>query len=614
MNSLFLIILILMGGAVLAYIAKKVNPMLSSIVSFISIASAAAVFFLMTDRESVILHIGGFELQWGLNAYSWVFGAMVISMATFASLYSIAYMKGKDRLGYFNLNFTLSVAAMMGILFSMDWISFFIFWEIMTWSSFLIIVYNGISEGKIGIKYMIFSAIGGYSMLMAMVITKSQIDSFLIADLISSFSSMSLGLQALIGVLFLIAFSVKSAVMPLHVWAPRAYADSPMSYTSIFSGLLSKMGVFGLGIMLISVFSKTTNGNIFVYSEVLAWLGAITGVIATFYAIIQTDAKRLLAYSSVAQLGYIVVGLAIGTKLSVMAAIFMAIMHAIFKGTLFMAVGAVEKQTGTTDMTKLGALIRKMPWTFVASLMSIIALAGIPPLGGFVGKWMLYESMITSDHYFLIIMTFLSSTAAFLYSYRFLFGIFLGQEEKEFENVKEAPAIMVIPMIILAGSLFFFGVFPGYIFEPIANGMEYLGMGQVDWNMTVLSNGWGNHVDTLSIVNSILTIFGIAFIFLGLKNRKKTRYVTTKDIHTGGEIPTENENLTYAVDFYKPFERAIEPAMKRKMDFYYNKFGEGIETLFDFVRRLYTGNGQTYALYVVIFLVILLIFSEQIFF
>ena len=615
MNSLLMIILILLGGAILAYLAKKVNPMLSSIVSFLAITSASVVFFLMTDAQYILqINLGTFELQWGLNAYSWVFAAMIMVLSPLVSLYSIAYMKGKDRLGYFNLNFTLSIMAMMGILFSLDWISFFIFWEIMTWSSFLIIIYSGISEGKIGIKYMIFSAIGGYAMLMALVVTNSQIDSFLISDLIARFSSFTGGIQALVGVLFLVAFGVKSAVMPLHVWAPRAYADSPMSYTSIFSGLLSKMGVFGLGIMLISVFSKTTNGNIFVYSEVLAWLGAITGVIATFYAIIQTDAKRLLAYSSVAQLGYIVVGLAIGTKLSVMAAIFMAIMHAIFKGTLFMAVGAVEKQTGTTDMTKLGALIRKMPWTFVASLMSIIALAGIPPLGGFVGKWMLYESMITSDHYFLIIMTFLSSTAAFLYSYRFLFGIFLGQEEKEFENVKEAPAIMVIPMIILAGSLFFFGVFPGYIFEPIANGMEYLGMGQVDWNMTVLSNGWGNHVDTLSIVNSILTIFGIAFIFLGLKNRKKTRYVTTKDIHTGGEIPTENENLTYAVDFYKPFERAIEPAMKRKMDFYYNKFGEGIETLFDFVRRLYTGNGQTYALYVVIFLVILLIFSEQIFF
>ncbi|MCK5847402.1 MAG: hypothetical protein KAG84_08180, partial [Bacteroidales bacterium] len=124
---------------------------------------------------------------------------------------------------------------------------------------------------------------------------------------------------------------------------------------------------------------------------------------------------------------------------------------------------------------------------------------------------------------------------------------------------------------------------------------------------------WGDHVDTLAIVNSIMAVFGIAFIFLSLKNRKKTRYVTTKDIHTGGEIPTENENLTYAVDFYKPFERAIEPVMKRKMDFYYNKFGEGLEAFFDFVRKIYTGNGQTYALYVIIFLVILILFSEQIF-
>jgi hypothetical protein len=172
---------------------------------------------------------------------------------------------------------------------------------------------------------------------------------------------------------------------------------------------------------------------------------------------------------------------------------------------------------------------------------------------------------------------------------------------------------MVIPMMLLAGLLFFLGTFPGYLFEPIANGMEYLGMGHIDWNATVLSNGWGDHVDTLAIVNSIVIVFVLAFIFLGLKNRKKTRYVTTKDIHTSGEIPTENENLTYAVDFYKPFERAIAPVMKRKMDFYYNRFGEGLESFFNFLRRIYTGNGQTYAIYVIIFLVILIIFSKQIF-
>ncbi len=617
MNTIVLIILIMLAGGILAFLLNKITPVLSGFTAFAATTVSAVLFFTqLAPADSFQFTLGGIELSWGANAYSMLFGGMVMAFAFLALLYSMTYMNGKDRLGYFYLNYSLSIMAMMGIVFSRDFISLFIFWEIMTWSSFLIIVYQGLSEGRVGIKYMIFSAIGGYSLLLAIVFMKAQMGTVLISDLISHFGTFTSGQQAMVGSLLLITFGVKAAVMPLHVWAPRAYADSPMSYTAVFSGLLSKMGIFGMGITLVSVFTQSKGFdaiNLYIIRNILAWLGAITGVIATFYAVIQTDAKKLLAYSSIGQLGYIVMGLAVGTKLSVMAALFLAVVHTIFKGTLFMVVGAVERQTGTTDMTKLTALIRRMPWTFFAALLSIIALAGIPPLAGFVGKWMLYESLITSDHYFLVIMAFLSSTAAFLYSYRFLFGVFLGQEEPETKDVKEAPATMVVPMVLLALLLLFLGAFPGYLFDPIAKGMEYLGMGQIDWNATVLSNGWGDHVDTLAVINSIVIVFVLAFIFLGLKNRKRTRYVTTKDIHTSGEIPTQNENLTYAVDFYKPFERAIAPVMKRKMDYYYNRFGEGLEAFFNFLRRIYTGNGQTYALYVVIFLVILIIFSKQIF-
>lgn len=614
MNNIILIITVLLGGGILSYILDKISSSLSGITTFAAITVAAVLYFTgINSTANIDISLGGIYLSWGINNYSWLFGAMVLSFALLASLYSISYMKGKDRLGYFYLNFSLSIMAMMGIIFSRDFISLFIFWEIMTWSSFLIIVYQGLSEGRIGIKYMIFSAIGGYALLLAVVFMNSQMHSVLIADLINNFSSFSMGQQTMVGILLLMTFGVKAAVMPLHVWAPRAYADSPMSYAAVFSGLLSKMGVFGLGLVLISVFGIPRHINTFFISEVLAWMGAITGVIATFYAVIQTDAKKLLAYSSIGQLGYIVMGLAVGTKLSVMAALFLAVMHTIFKGTLFLVVGAVERQAGTTDMTKLTALIRRMPWTFFAALIAIIALAGIPPLGGFVGKWMLYESLIVSDHYFLVIMAFLSSTSAFLYSYRFLFGVFLGQEEPETKNIKEAPTTMVIPMVLLSLTLIVSGAFPGLIMEPIAKGMSVLGMGEVSWHMSLLSNGWGDHIDTLAIINTIATIFIIGFIFLGLRNRKRTRYVSTKDIHTSGEIPTENENLTYAVDFYKPFERAIAPVMKYKIDFYYNKFGQGLEAFFNFIRRIYTGNGQTYAIYVMIFIVILIIFSKQIF-
>jgi formate hydrogenlyase subunit 3/multisubunit Na+/H+ antiporter MnhD subunit len=335
---------------------------------------------------------------------------------------------------------------------------------------------------------------------------------------------------------------------------------------------------------------------------------------ATIYALIQNDAKKLLAYSSVAQLGYIIVGLSTGTKLGVMAALFLAVVHAIFKGALFMVAGAVERQAGTTDMTKVSGLIRKMPYTFLTALISIIALAGVPPLGGFVGKWMLYESLITeSDSYFLVIVVFFSSTAAFLYSYRFLFGLFLGQEEKETEHVKEAPLTMLIPMLILALLLVVTGLYPGILFEPIAHAMQHIGFSDVNWDMSVLTNIWGEQTNMSYIFTVIGSVFVLVILFLTLKGYKSTKNVGTKDISTSGEIPLEEENLTYQMDFFKPFERAAAPLYKRSMDKIWNDIGNALEAIFNFTRRIYTGNGQTYALFVIIFLVILLFFKDTFF-
>jgi len=279
-----------------------------------------------------------------------------------------------------------------------------------------------------------------------------------------------------------------------------------------------------------------------------------------------------------------------------------------------MVVGAVERQTGTTDMTKISGLIRKMPFTFFTALVSIIALAGIPPLGGFVGKWMLYEALITeSNNYFLVIVIFFSSTAAFLYSYRFLFGLFLGQEEKETKHVKEAPYSMIIPMVILALILIVTGAYPGILFEPIANGMHYLGFSDVNWNMSVLVNVWGEESNMAYINLTIGVVFVVIFLFLTIKGYKGTRYVGTKDISSSGEIPTENENLTYQLDFFRPFQRAAAPLYKHSMDKIWNDLGNALEAIFNFTRKIYTGNGQTYALFVVIFLVILLIFKDTLF-
>ena len=615
MEMIHIIFLIFLGGAVLTYFAGKISKVLQDILFLLSILVPAYLFFANVEiGQHVNLLMGGISLSWGINYFGWVFALIVLGLGSMAAIYAVGFMKGKERRGYFYFNFILSIMAMTGILMSRDLVSFFIFWEMMTWSSYLMSIYNGNNIQRIGIKYFVFSAIGAYAMLMAIVMVRHITGSFMINDMIHAYPTMTLGMQIWIPILFLMAFSVKAAMMPLHVWAPDAYSNAPMAYTAVFSGALSKMGIYGMVIVFVTMVNHIPQGVWF--REVIAWLGGITAAIGTLWAIKQDDAKKLLAYSSVAQLGYIITGIAIGTELAMLAGLFLAVMHALFKGTLFMVVGAIEKQTGTSNFTEVTGLIRKMPWTFIAALLSIIALAGIPPLGGFVGKWMLYESLITSDHYLLVIVIFFASTAAFLYCYKFLFGFFLGQEEKEWAHVKEAPATMVLPMLILSSFMLVLGTFPGIILNPINHGLQALGYSDSFkhlWNTSVILNNWGDHVVLQPILYYIISIFVFFLIFLTWKGYKSTRYVTTKDISSSGEVPAEDENLTFSVGFTQPFLRAVAPAMRSQIDKYYTGFADGLEALFEFMRRIYSGNGQTYAIYAIVFVVIVLLFKNILF-
>ncbi len=614
MNIIHITLGILLGGAILTYFANKISGVVRDLMFISTIVVAAALFFIkMTPDTVAVFNLGGITLSLGMNHLGLLFSIIILGLAVLAGFYSLPYMKGKDNLGFFYMNYLLSIFGMMGIVMSKDLVSFFIFWEIMTWSSYLIVVYNGNKANKIGIKYILFSALGAYSMLMAIVMVYSQLHSFSIADLSAGFTTMPASYQITIALLLITGFAVKAAMMPLHVWAPDAYSNAPMSYTAMFSGALSKMGVYGLVIVFVTMVSHLPQN--FWVRETIAWLGAITAGMATIYAIFQDDAKKLLAYSSVAQLGYIITGVAIGTEISMIAALMLSIVHGMFKANFFMVVGAVERQAGTTDLTVLTGLIRKMPWTFFSALMSAIALAGIPPLVGYVGKWMLYESLISNGNYILVIVIFFASTAGFLYVFKILYSIFLGQEEPEFENVKEAPALMVIPMVIIALLLGFFGAFPGYLLKYIDNALVVMGYPVSQgkwWEMTTLFNAWGNKVSTDLIMYTTITVFVTIAIVLFYR-WKNGRYVSTKDISLSGEMPKEDENYSFKLDFYKPFERAISPLLRYKISKYYNEFADGMEAFFDWTRRIYNGNAQTYAIYVITFLVILLLIANNIF-
>jgi NADH-quinone oxidoreductase subunit M len=615
MDTLILTLVIFLVGAVATWLGGKITKVIGDALFILTIAAGGLFFLTSVDTGSqTVFEVMGLKMAWGLSPLGYLFSLIVVVLGIFASVFAVPYMKGEEKTGAFYFNFTLSIMSMLGILISQDWVSFFIFWEIMTWSSYLMVIIQGKEVQTVGIKYFIFSAIGAYAMLMAMVIMNSYIGTFMITDTFNGYSSLDAGIKLLLPLLLLTAFGVKSAVMPLHVWAPGAYSNSPMAFTSVFSGALSKMGIYGMVMVMVTMINFIPEGTLL--RTVIAWMGGFTAAAATLWAITQDDGKKLLAWSSVGQMGYIVTGVAIGTPLAMLAALFLVVVHAMFKGSLFMVVGAIEKQTGTTDFKEVNGLIRKMPWTFLSALISVIALAGIPPLAGFISKWMLYEALIQNNNYLLVILLFFASTAGFLYSYKLLHGYFLGQEEPEWAHVKEAPAAMIVPMLLLALGTFVLGTWPQLLFKPIDAAMQYAGydaMGGKLWADSVLFSQWGDVVMLQPVLYAILAVFVFFAIFLWYKGSKNTRYVSTKDISTSGEIPKEWENLTFKVNFMQPFERAIEPFLKRQIDKYYTAFGKGMEALFDFMRRVYTGNGQTYAFYAILFLVLLLLLKDNLF-
>jgi len=222
---------------------------------------------------------------------------------------------------------------------------------------------------------------------------------------------------------------------------------------------------------------------------------------------------------------------------------------------------------------------------------------------------MLYEALLQQKMVFLAIVTFAASTAAFLYCYRLIFTIFLGQRPERFDNIKEAPWSMRAPMLLLSLLTMYLGMYPYHLIELIAKVQSgLLGIVPLDVSKSVLFSPLGS-VDTLTVMNIVMVVFVLVFVLFNTLY-KRSRKVGLKDIHTSGEVPGPHINLHYAVDFYQPFSRGVSAILKRSADRLYAAIGENLENLFDLMRYIYTGNGQTYAMYVIIFLAVLFVFSR----
>jgi formate hydrogenlyase subunit 3/multisubunit Na+/H+ antiporter MnhD subunit len=598
------------AGAFITYILGNISKQARDVFAvLVSLAVVGIIAFFYGSTAKEIFYVGflNLPLVLRLNTLSWFFAISISIIGCLSVIFSLSYMKEKERTDFYYFMMLLINAGMLGIVFSGDLVSFFIFWEIMSWSTFLLISYNRGSAIAAGMKYIILSIIGSVAMLIGILSLYTTYETLIISEISNLIVSASLGYLLFLLIIFSIAFGIKNAVMPLHTWLPDAYAEAPSPFTAVLSGMLTRMGIFGFLLIMYVIVGAANVLNLghglLKFNYILAWLGAITIVIPTFIAMLQNDAKKLLAWHGIGQGGYMIVGIAFGTSLGVAGGIFHTLNHAIYIVLLFMSVAAVQYRTGgVRDLNSLGGLIKKMPIAFIGSLLGISGLIGIPLTNGFVSKWLIYKTLIIEGYPFLAFAALIGTWGTILSVYKFLHNMFLGQLPERYKNIQKSPFSMQLPIIVLSFTILLFGILPGIPLKVINSIGSSFGFESLNVSIWGISSETGT-LNTINIFTAVLVISIIVWlIFRGVR---KTITITQYDNYAAG-APIPKGKYHYTVGFYNPLTRMISPFLKDFIDDFYMSLSRSVQNLCNGIRRIYTGEVGYYVMYIVLFLALLI--------
>jgi len=403
-----------------------------------------------------------------------LFMLMAIQLVSLGvGLYSIDYMERYGAKANYYALLLVMVAGMNGMVLSNDLFNVYIFLEVAAIASYALVAYGlEAEELEASFKYLMLSVVASAAILLAITVLYGMTGGL-------SFSAVAEGLRTLeakgvVGAcagLFLMGFGLKAALIPFHAWLPDAHPSAPAPISAILSGLLIKVsGVYALTRIFFHVFGMTPT-----LSQVLMWLGAVSLVLAAFLALGQKDMKRMLAYSSISQVGYVVLGIGLGTPLGLAGGLFHLFNHALAKSVLFFTSGSVQYATGTRNLDEMGGLAKRMPWTAGASLIGSLSIAGVPPLGGFWSKLIIIMALIQSREWSLAVIAVLASVLTLWYYLILQRKAFFGKLAERWTNVKEAPfwmtaATVALALLVIGVGVLFAAVFSSWI-QPAADAL-----------------------------------------------------------------------------------------------------------------------------------------------
>tara|TARA_Y100001933_G_scaffold261322_1_gene315794 strand:- start:555 stop:2984 length:2430 start_codon:yes stop_codon:yes gene_type:complete len=412
-----------------------------------------------------------------------------------ATLYATAWLREDPATVRFQLVSLVLLSANLGVVLAGDLLTLYLCFEVLGLGALLLIVHDG-TEGarRAGVKYFWMTVCGGISLLAGILLFHALTGSFEIAAGGRPGSGSPLMWWAF--TLMLIGFGVKAGMMPLHVWLPDAHPVAPPPASALLSGVMIKVGAYGIfRVLNIASGGETLSGDAFEpwtiaadMGQVVIWLGLITMLFGVILALGQQQAKRLLAWSSVSQMGFILTGLGTGVYLGGEGAMASAggllhvVNHGLFKGALFLGAGAVVLRTGTADMNRLGGLWRKMPVTFGCMLIAAAGISGIPLFNGFVSKCMIHHGLVAAGEQgggmllaaeWIFLLTCAGTFACFV---KFIGLVFLQKPGTKWDDsVRDPPPAMLAAMIAMVLLILVIGVRPQWLLEGlIAPGLSVL--------------------------------------------------------------------------------------------------------------------------------------------
>ena len=523
MNAEILILIalcsLLLGAALQILVARlfsaRVKGILAALSCLPAVLAVAGTMQSVQAGRAVDLNVlhwdGPLALVFHVDALSVLFALMGTGLGAFVLLYSIGYMAHDKSATRFYASMLIFIAGFVGLVYSANLFFFYLCWEVVGLCSFTLVgFWHTNREAVAGArKVLLMTHIAGYGLLAGILLIYSRTGSALWTD-----PAVAHSFTGGVFVLMLVALVAKSVQFPLHTWIPEAMAaPTPVSallhaacYVTSGVYLAARMHSFGAW--------PTPWGG-----PSLVWIGTVTMAVGVMYAMVQTDLKRMLAFSTVSQIGYMMMGIGIGTPLAITAGLLHCLNHGFFKGGLFLTAGSVQHAAGTRDMNQLGGLAQKMPQTTLSWLIGAGSMMGVPLMSGFASKWMLYAAALQAGWAVPAMVAWAVSLGTVFLCAKATSAVFLGPLTEKTKDAHESPPTMVWGMGFMAAGSIVLGVAPqlavNYLLNPILNALQ-LSAVQVTW--FGLSADAGSFSTTgglvLALVSLILggLIYAVAYV------------------------------------------------------------------------------------------------------